>query len=160
MKISISLSTAGATAEAERALRDPKLRELALDFSGVSDSAIYTGIQFWLAQLPWSDVEALDVSGAGENGDYVALGLATAGLPSTLRSFALRASGLRTRGLVHVAPAFPSALETLDLSGNAIDDATPLKPKSLPKLTRLVLTGNPIADAKPVRDAFGERVVL
>ena len=137
-------------AAVEKALGDPALRSLELDFADVTDAKVvsYAAMQFWLARLPWSDLEELAGTNA-RSGDDVAVGFATAGLPSTLRSLAIRASGLRTVGVMHLAPGLPSALTALDFRDNALDgDAIAALFPKLPKtVASLDLSGNAIGDA-------------
>lgn len=146
----VALRVQDGVAAVEKALSDPALRVLALDFAGVADPGVvsYAAMQFWLARLPWSDLEELSATGAA-SGDDVAVGFATAGLPSTLRSLAIRSSNLRTVGVVHLAPGLPSALASLSLRDNALDGGViaALVPKLPKTITALDLSGNSIGDA-------------
>lgn len=173
MKKTFTLRDDGPAA-VEKALADPALRSLTLDFQGALDPEIYRSMVMWLARLPWTDLEELvavsasfehvarrmELSASGPRnhgdetvvavlGDYVALGLGTAGLPSTLRTFAIRSGGLTAAGVTQLVPALPSALTTLSfrqnrLEAGAVDALLAKLPKSVVDLD---LGANPIGDA-------------
>lgn len=155
MKAAFTLREDGAAA-VEKALANPALRSLTLDFEGASDPEIYRSMVMWLARLPWTDLEEIVAVSASFGspvvavlGDYVALGLGTAGLPSTLRSFAIQRGGLTAAGVVQLVPALPSSLTTLSFRENRLDaGAVDALLAKLPKsVVDLDLGGNPLGDA-------------
>lgn len=151
----------GGQAALERALADPALRSLTLDLDGFED---FDALVLWLARLPWCDLESLTVTG-GTHGSHGALAVGMAGLPSSLRTLAIRACGLGAPGITHLVPALPNSVATIDFSGNGMGDegaAALLRAKGLAKLGTLDLSGNGIGstNADALRARFGERVKL
>lgn len=179
MKAVFRLRDLDAGAAIEAALADPGLRSLTLDFKGAIDPEIYRSMVRWLARLPSTAIEELiAISASFEHaaryvelsassplvvvrpvetvvavlGDYVALGLETAGLPSALRSFAILQGGLTAAGMARLVPVLPSALSTLSFRENRLDapavDALLARfPKSVVDLD---LGANPLGDAGAV----------
>lgn len=184
MKASFILREDGGAA-VEKALANPALRSLTLDFHGATDPEIYRSMAMWLARLPWTDLEELvAISASFEHparrveiaassppdvrpqesvvavlGDYVALGLGTAGLPSTLRSFAIRHGGLTSAGVTQLVPALPSALTALSFRENRLDVSAvdALLATLPPSVVELDLGSNPLADTGAAAFAASSR---
>ena len=144
--VEIALAKDGQAA-LERALADPALRSLTLDLRGFT---AFDSLVLWLARLPWADLESLaSLSGPDGGGDHAALAIGMAGLPSTLRSLAIRDSRLGAAGVTHLMPALPSPLEAISFAGNRLDAAavTALLARAPRGLVELDLSRNPIGDA-------------